>query len=327
MPLLLFPPKLNHFITTIFLVVDMSQGTSPEQQNILGTKPTEKTEANVYQPQLSSVPFPIEGQQRQSRNSKPIEMESEYSGNLEEKKAMALDVYWQSKRQSEVTKEAGDLNCKTKMSKLNHWKGKVDDLQHQLSDHESCPHALQHHLDVREAEVEATRAERDRLQSELNGVTALLETRTLELKSAQVFLTTADGLSGTEVMALVDGLNHEIMQTCALISDSFDFARKPEHAAEIKAAYVEISKFMAPTMMHLLSTVQHREDPLLVQIALQSAMIEYSRWCITTWDYGQLGVGDALTTIYSKMVETKGKFAHNRHSQVPYPIESQNRKL
>ena len=275
------------------------------------------------------MPFRIEGQQGQSSNSKPIELESGHPDNLEEKEVMALDVYSQSKRQSEVTKEAGEEKCKTTMSKVNHWKGKIDVLKDQLSDHQSFLDALQHRLDAREAEVRATRAECDSLQRRLNDVTALLETRTLELKGAQVFLTTADTLSGTEVMTLVDGLNHEIMQTCTLISDSFefDFARKQEHVAEIKAAYVEISKFMTPTMMHLLSMVQHGEDPLLVQIALQSVMISYSLWCITTWDYDQLGVDGTLTAIYSKMVETKGKFGHNRHSQIPYLIESQGRKL
>ena len=169
--------------------------------------------------------------------------------------------------------------------------------------------ALKRQLDIKKSEVGETRIELQRSQTKLNDITALLETRTRELKGAQAFLTTADAHSGAEVIGLVDALNAEIMQTCAFISDSFDFARKPEHASEIKEACTRISELMGPTMMRLLSTVQHSEDPLLVQIALQGAMAEFSRWIIMTWDYDGLQAEQPLGEIYND-IRTTGKFSH-----------------
>ncbi|KAL4079083.1 hypothetical protein J3A83DRAFT_4086424 [Scleroderma citrinum] len=164
---------------------------------------------------------------------------------------------------------------------------------------------LKRQLDVRKSEVSEVRTELQRSQTKLGDITALLETRTRELKGAQAFLTTADAHSGAEVIALLDALNAEVMQTCAFISDSFDFARRPEHANEIKEACSRISELMGPTMTHLLSTVQHSGDPLLVQIALQGAMIEFSRWIIMTWDYDGLQAEQPLAEIYNDIRTTE----------------------
>lgn len=169
---------------------------------------------------------------------------------------------------------------------------------------------LKRQLNDKESEVSETRAEFQRLQGKLDDVTALLKTRTRELKGTQVFLSTVDTHSGAEVIALVDAFNHEIMQTCALISDSFDFVQKPEHTTEIEKACTRINETMGPTMMHLLRTVRHNRDPLLVQVALQGAMVKFSHQTIMTWDHSHLGADKILTKIYSNMTRTTGKFTH-----------------
>ncbi|KAI6046242.1 hypothetical protein EDC04DRAFT_2558036 [Pisolithus marmoratus] len=165
--------------------------------------------------------------------------------------------------------------------------------------------ALKQQLDAKNAEATEVRGELQRSQSKLAEVTTLLETRSRELKGAQVFLTTADTVSGAEVISLVDALNAEILQTCAFISDSFDFARKLEHADEIKEGCTRISDLMGPSMTHLLSTVQHTADPLLVQIALQGAAVEFSRWIIMTWDFDGLQAEQQLSEIYNDIRSTE----------------------
>ena len=161
---------------------------------------------------------------------------------------------------------------------------------------------LKHELDT---ETRKPRTELQRSQTKLTKLTALLDTRSRELKGAQAFLTTADARSEVEVITLLDALNLEVMQTCAFISESFDFTRKPEHATE---ACGRISELMGPTMLHLLSTVQHSEDPLLVQIALQGVMAEFSRLIIITWDYHVLQAKQPLMEIYND-IRASGKFA------------------
>lgn len=164
---------------------------------------------------------------------------------------------------------------------------------------------LKQQLEAKKAETAEARGELQRSQSKLTEVTTLLETRTRELKGAQVFLTTADAVSGAEVISHVDALNAEILQTCAFISDSFDFARKPEHADEIKEGCTRISDLMGNSMTHLLSTVQHTADPLLVQIALQGATVEFSRWIIMTWDFDGLQAEQQLSEIYNDIRSTE----------------------
>lgn len=158
---------------------------------------------------------------------------------------------------------------------------------------------LRRQLEVKESDIKAARNELQQVRTKLDEVLVLLDTRTRELKGAQAFLTKADTLSGAEVIALVEALNAEIMQTAAFVADSFDFARQPEHATEIKEADTRIKELMGSTMTSLLSTVQHSSDPLLVQIALQGATVEFARWIVMTWDFDGLQAEHPLAEIFN----------------------------
>lgn len=164
-------------------------------------------------------------------------------------------------------------------------------------------------LDSRDVELKNLRNELQHSHTKHDELTTLLEARTRELKGAQVYLTKADTLSGAEVIALVDALNVEILQSSAFISDSFDFARQPAHAGEMGEASTKISELMGPTLTRLLGTVLHSEDPLLVQIAMQGAVVEFSRWIIMTWDFDGLQAEQPLAEIYNDIRAT-GEFHH-----------------
>ena len=163
-------------------------------------------------------------------------------------------------------------------------------------------------LEGKSVELKNLRNELQHSQTKHDELTTLLEARTRELKAAQVYLTKADTLSGAEVIALLDALNVEILQTSAFISDSYDFARQPAHADERKEASSRISELMGSTLTQLLSTVLHSEDPLLVQIALQGATVEFSRWIIMTWDFDGLQAEQPLAEIYNDIRETGESF-------------------
>ncbi|KAF8131993.1 hypothetical protein EV363DRAFT_1431287 [Boletus edulis] len=160
-------------------------------------------------------------------------------------------------------------------------------------------------LESKDVELKNLRNELQHAQTKRDELTTLLEARTRELKAAQVYLTKADTLSGAEVIALVDAVNVEILQTAAFISDSYDFVRQPAHVDEVKEASTRISELMGPTLTHLLGSVLHSEDPLLVQIALQGATVEFSRWIIMTWDFDGLQAEQPLAEIYNDIRETE----------------------
>jgi len=177
-------------------------------------------------------------------------------------------------------------------------------LQKDLSSYELQLTSYQQQLLVRENEKKTARNELLALQAKFNDQSTLLNDRTRELQGAQAFLSKADTLSGAEVIRLVEELNQEIMQTAAFISDSFDFVRKPEHVDEMKEASARTSELIGTTMTSLLGTVQHGEDPLLIQVALQAATVEFSRWIIMTWDFDGLQAEQPLAEIYNDVRET-----------------------
>lgn len=172
---------------------------------------------------------------------------------------------------------------------------------------------LRRQLGGKDVELRNLRNELQHAQTKHDELTTLLEARTRELKGAQVFLTKADALSGAEVISLVDALNVEILQTCAFISDSFDFTRQLADPEEIKEASSKITDLMGSTLTHLLNTVLHTEDPLLVQIALQAATVEFSRWIIMTWDFDGLQAEQPLAEIYSDIRETGTYLPFSNH--------------
>jgi hypothetical protein len=127
----------------------------------------------------------------------------------------------------------------------------------------------------------------DQVQSQYSQTQALLEVRTQELKGAQSFLTKADSLSGAEVTSMMEGLNSEILQTAAFIADSFEFSKgKTIAQQEHDAAYSRVTHYMGDGMSHILTSIQHSEDPMLVQIALQSCLAWCSKHFVETWCFG-----------------------------------------
>ncbi|KAH7912710.1 hypothetical protein BJ138DRAFT_1003876 [Hygrophoropsis aurantiaca] len=172
--------------------------------------------------------------------------------------------------------------------------------------------SLQRQLEVQERESKGTKNELQHLKLQHTELTSLLETRTRELKGAQAFLTKADSLSGADVIKLVEGLNSEILQTAAFISDSFDFDRSQANAEEMKEASSRISELMGATMTRYITTMKHGDDPLIVQIALQAAMVEFTRWMAMTWDYDSLQAEQPLAEIYNDIREGENQAVAGR---------------
>jgi DNA repair exonuclease SbcCD ATPase subunit len=158
----------------------------------------------------------------------------------------------------------------------------------------------------------------------------LLETRTLELKGAETFLTKADALSGADVIGMLNTLNSEIYQTAALVAESFEFKEKKssrpgwrevedvnetgddvegagdtvekgnsaEEMAEVHASAIEI---LGSRMVELLKTSEHHEDPTLIQIAFQAGMSAYTNWIVTSWYFDDPEEEYLISEIYMRV--------------------------
>jgi hypothetical protein len=157
----------------------------------------------------------------------------------------------------------------------------------------------------------------------------LLETRTLELKGAETFLTKADVLSGADVIGMLNTLNSEIYQTAALVAESFEFKKerrgwreveevkdtgedvegaideveKGKEEEEMVEVYASATEILGPRMVELLRTSEHHEDPTLIQIAFQAGMSAYTNWIVTSWYFDDPEGDHLLSEIYMRVRE------------------------
>ena len=157
-----------------------------------------------------------------------------------------------------------------------------------------------------EAELKNTRTEqRDSIE--------LLRIRTAELKGAQAFLTKADILSGAEVIKLVEALNGEIMQTAAVMAEAFTIDEKRVEEAiitkngeaeEMSRVYARAGEIVGYRMAEMLRMSEHHEDPILVQMGLQTAMVGYTHWVISSWCFESPEDERMLSEVYARVRET-----------------------
>ncbi|KAG2153165.1 hypothetical protein DEU56DRAFT_726859 [Suillus clintonianus] len=249
-----------------------------------------------------------------SLEDKLKKLEQEQQVSAQEKGGLKTEIIRLTSALKKATKDADEIQVRLlqeqrEREKVQQERSKLQDAYQKL---QQDLNSYQQQLQMRETEKKALRNELQALQTKFNDQTTLLDDRTRELRGAQAFLSKADTLSGAEVIRLIDELNQEIMQTAAFISDSFDFARKPEHIDEIKEASARTSELIGPAMTSLLGTVQHGEDPLLIQIALQAATVEFSRWIIMTWDFDGLQAEQPIAEIYNDVRETESQAVSGR---------------
>ena len=153
-----------------------------------------------------------------------------------------------------------------------------------------------------EGELKNTKAEqRDSIE--------LLRIRTAELKGAQAFLTKADILSGADVIKLVEALNGEIMQTAAVMAEAFTIEEKRVDAKngesdEISKVYARAGEIVGYRMAEMLRASEHHEDPILVQMGLQTAMVGYTHWVISSWCFESPEDERMLSEVYARVRET-----------------------
>jgi len=149
---------------------------------------------------------------------------------------------------------------------------------------------------------------------EIKGVTKryeeaklLSETRGKELLGAQVFLTKADGLSISELIQKVDGLNDEIYQAAASLGESI-IQKKVEPSEQIHCPPDESTAaeaVLGPPLCKVLRTRAKKTDeginPLLVQITLQTFFSVFLVNRIRCWTPIDLAFDTVLEQLYQRI--------------------------
>jgi hypothetical protein len=150
-------------------------------------------------------------------------------------------------------------------------------------------------------EIQLLKDETRRITAQNAQVLAMLGVHSLERGDAHAFATKPDLVSDTQVAKMLKELNTEIFEASAYMADSFTFAVKPAKTDEMREACTRVTRMLGSTMVLGLTSVQHDEDPLIVQIACQACMIEWSRRTIDSWCFDGSKAEEVLPDLYSRI--------------------------
>jgi hypothetical protein len=143
-----------------------------------------------------------------------------------------------------------------------------------------------YHCRIRRLEEEKRmqQAELDQKDKVMSEKEDLLRARTTELKSAETFLSTADTMSGAELIRLVEDLNNEIYQTAATLIDSFPY----DATIDDDPTYIEgVGEHFGQNLMSHWHSVVRRDDveefDILLQYLLQHVICRVLWFIISSW--------------------------------------------
>lgn len=99
-----------------------------------------------------------------------------------------------------------------------------------------------------------------------------LEEEMAQKSSAEVFMTKTDAWSGAQVLQAVHDLNSEILQFSATATELCKFQRNSASSPKFTQAMRDTAQRLGQNVANILSTRDHSQDPILVQLALQGCI-------------------------------------------------------
>jgi len=121
-------------------------------------------------------------------------------------------------------------------------------------------------------------------------------------KIDDVFLTRTDSWSGAQVLQAVHDLNSEILQFSAAAVETCEFDEKPHHSTKLSQAKNDTSSRLGDNIAKVLSSADHSQDPILVQLALQGCLASCIARALTVFCLGFPSKHDSvLSQIYTHM--------------------------
>ncbi|KAG6809085.1 hypothetical protein H0H92_001680 [Tricholoma furcatifolium] len=131
-----------------------------------------------------------------------------------------------------------------------------------------------------------------------------LQESTANLQGMSFFLTKMDTMSEADVVAILDNLNVEIMQTSVLMANTLE--RIPRrHSPEPKTNERLFNRrALGKALVPYLEDVERAIDPMAIQLALQFCYAETCYVVIESWTPGDWRGDDTLKEIYASLKKT-----------------------
>lgn len=123
------------------------------------------------------------------------------------------------------------------------------------------------------------------------------------LRGLDTFLTKVDRFSGAQIIQALQDLNSEILQFAASATDLCTFDKYSRASpARTTQATKETAARLGPSLARFLSSRDHAQDPILVQLALQACVATCISRALSTFCFGFASKPNAvLSQIYAQM--------------------------
>ncbi|RPD55187.1 hypothetical protein L226DRAFT_470729 [Lentinus tigrinus ALCF2SS1-7] len=109
------------------------------------------------------------------------------------------------------------------------------------------------------------------------------------------------------VLHMVRTLNLEISEVASQVTNAFRVAETPD-PDRVTPAFDRAREAVGPVMAELLETIQHQEDPILIDIALKADMVGFAAEIASAWDF-QHQSKSVFTGVYKQMRRSESQLA------------------
>jgi len=138
-------------------------------------------------------------------------------------------------------------------------------------------------------------------------LTGVEEEERARMRSQETYMTRVDSWSGAQILQAVLDLNSEILQFAASVTEMCTFLPASSSSnPKLAQAIQDTTARIGPNMTRILSTRDHSQDPLLVQLALQGCVSLCTARALSSFCIGFPSKSDAvLSQIYNHMQQTE----------------------
>ena len=194
------------------------------------------------------------------------------------------------------------------MGRLATQEKQIAGLQRELNKENTLHSETKQHFEGKIRTLEDDLRKADSRHSQIN---QLLNLRSAELRSAEVFLNKADSFAREDLVTMLAKLNSQILNAAAFMAESLIFDR-PTADPEI---FTWFKRTIGPRMFSLLAAHSSQGDPLPLQLTLQHYMIT---WCtsIVSSFCPYTKENDFLHQIYAK-IQASGKCISDTRRKSP----------
>ncbi|KAI8977708.1 hypothetical protein BD414DRAFT_516978 [Trametes punicea] len=102
---------------------------------------------------------------------------------------------------------------------------------------------------------------------------------------------------------MVRTLNLEISEVATQVTNAFRVGEAPE-TDRAALAFERAREAMGPVMAELLESIQHQDDPILIDIALKADMVGFAAEIVSAWDF-QHQSKSVFTGVYKQMLRSE----------------------